>query len=378
MTTATMTKQQISIHRETLDEALHSVAGAAAAKSIRPIIQNVLLRVDEAGNASLYATDLEASVWRSVGAIEGGMGIGIAMVLNPQRLGAILATTPDESLCFEAEDDRVTIRGKACSFTLASEDPALFPVQGDDAADSSMRLDAAELRRALRRTSYALDVESARYALNGVILERDGPDWVLVATDGRRLSRQVIRPEIIGDEAPFLVRPIIPSKTLKLLERTLDEGTVEFSTTGTTCRFDLGETRIWSRLAEGRFPRWQDAMPRSHATRVPMKADELRNAVQQAAILVSRESRAVDFAVDADRLRLSTESADVGASRVEMPIASEGPDQRFALDPGYVVDALKSLEGGEVRLEILDDQNPIVIRTDDGFTGVFMPITREK
>lgn len=371
---STATAAQITVNRKALDAAFRVVSGAAPSRSPRPIIQNVLLRVDDDGNASVFATDLEVSVLRTVGAVEGSTGF--AMVLNPQRLGPILATTRDDSLAFECDGDRITISGESCSFTLACEDPRLFPVQDDEAATSVMRLDAAELKRAIRRTGYAVDLESTRYALSGVILDRDDSRWVMIGTDGRRLAKQVISPEIIGDASAFEGRPVIPAKAIRLVERSLDEGTVDFTTDGRTCRFDLGETRIWSRLVEGRYPRWQDAIPQGFVTRVPLASADLLAVVQQAKIVTSEESKGVDFTLTSDRLSLATTAADVGASKIEMACEASGPDQVFALDPDYLVDALKSLDGAEVRLEVVDKKTGVSLKAEDGFQLIVMPLTR--
>ena len=48
---------------------------------------------------------------------------------------------------------------------------------------------AADLKKLIRRTIFATDVESTRYALGGVLVELIGESIAMVGTDGRRLAR---------------------------------------------------------------------------------------------------------------------------------------------------------------------------------------------
>ncbi len=53
---------------------------------------------------------------------------------------------------------------------------------------------AADLRKLIRRTIFATDVESTRYALGGVLVELTAETITMVGTDGRRLARMARRP----------------------------------------------------------------------------------------------------------------------------------------------------------------------------------------
>ena len=101
---------------------------------------------------------------------------------------------------------------------------------------------------------------------------------------------------------------------------------------------------IYSRLVEGRFPRYQDVFPTNVEVKIPMEAGPLRIAVEQASIVTSEESRGVDFRFGGGMLRLTSQSADVGSSHVELPIPYDGKAVEITFDPRYLVDALKTLD----------------------------------
>src|SRR5207244_2433988 len=136
---------------------------------------------------------------------------------------------------------------------------------------------------------------------------------------------------------------------------------------------------IYSRLVEGRFPRYQDVFPANVDVRIKFEAGPLRLAVEQASIVTSEESRGVDFQFGDGVLRLSSQAADVGSSHVELPIDYEGKPVQITSDHRYLTDALKTLDDTvEITAELIDSKNAAVFKTDDRYTDVVMPLARDR
>ncbi len=102
------------------------------------------------------------------------------------------------------------------------------------------------------------------------------------------------------------------------------------------------------------------------------------SAVRQAAIVTSEESRGVDFTFGDGTLVLSGRAAEVGQSRVELPIAYGGPAISITLDPRFVSDFLKVLDPEKTfTIELKDAESAAVCTTDDGYGYVIMPLARD-
>ena len=100
--------------------------------------------------------------------------------------------------------------------------------------------------------------------------------------------------------------------------------------------------------------------------------------VRQAAIVTSEQSKGVDFAFEPGQLVLSGRSAESGESRVEMPIDHAGPTVRIKMDPRFVSDFLRVLDGAtSITVELTDGQSACVCRTDDGYGYVIMPLAAD-
>lgn len=138
---------------------------------------------------------------------------------------------------------------------------------------------------------------------------------------------------------------------------------------------------IYSRLVEGRFPRYQDVFPANVEVKIPLEVGPLRIAVEQASIVTSQDSRGVDFEFGLGVLRLTSQSADVGSSHVELPIAYNGKTVEITFDPRYLIDALKTLDDATMlTVELIDfeergrlqDRGSLYLRGDapDARTGL--------
>jgi DNA polymerase III subunit beta len=367
-------------NREGLLAAFGMVSGVVPARSPKPILQNVKLVADAEDGSVLMATDLEVGIRHRVF----GMKVDQpgSVILPTARMGSILRTSTDEELAVEADGDRLVVRGLRAEFTLPGEDPSLFPEVPDFAATSYHVISAADLRKLIRRTMFATDVESTRYALGGVLVELTDESITMVGTDGRRLARMVAGAEAENGAAPPAGNPVIPVKALKLIERNLDDDDPPVHMAiqaGAAVLLRTERAVIYSRLVEGRFPRYQDVFPTSVEVRIPLEAGPLRLVVEQASIVTSEESRGVDFRFADGVLKLSSQAADVGSSHVELPIAHEGQPVEITFDPRYLTDALKTLDDNTaITAELIDSKNAAVFKTDDRYTYVVMPLTRDR
>ncbi len=365
-------------NREGLLTAFGMVSMVVPARSPKPILQNVKLDASPDGS-SLVATDLEVGIrCRVLGVKVDQPGL---VILPTQRFGQILRSLNDEEIALEVDGDHVYVRGLHAQFKLPTEDATLFPEVPDFGATAYHVLSAADLRRGIRRTVFATDVESTRYALGGVLFEIKDDKLNLVGTDGRRLARQIIGIDVEGKPKPPEGQPVVPVKALKLLERNLqdEDPPVHLAFQGNNVLIRTEDAVIYTRLVEGRYPRYQDVFPAQVEVKIPLEAGSLLRATEQASIVTSEESRGVDFTFESGMLKLVSQAPDQGSSDVELPIAYDENPVSITFDPRYLVDALKTLdESAPVTAELIDARNAAVFKTDDDYTYVVMPLSRDR
>jgi DNA polymerase-3 subunit beta len=370
---------KIICNREKLLHAFQTVAAIAPARSPKPVLQNVKLEV-AADSATLMATDLEVGIRYDVAGIE--VEAPGAALLPVARFGSILRESSDATFRMESDHDGTTVRGERSQFKLPSENPLDFPAIAQFSDKSYYEIPARLLRELIRRTVFATDNESSRYALGGVKLEWQDNKLTAVGTDGRRLARMEGPAQAVGQPAPFGEVTVIPTRAMNLLERALaeDGSEVQLAVRQNDVLVKNPRATIYSRLLEGRYPRWRDVFPRrENSLKLALTVGPVYAAVRQAAIVTSEESRGVDFTFGDGTLVLAGQTAEVGQSRIELPIAYDGKPISIMLDPRFVIDFLKVLEPEKTfTLDLQDSDAAAVCTTDDGYGYVIMPLARDR
>jgi DNA polymerase-3 subunit beta len=350
----------------------------------KPILQNVKLEATSDG-ATLMATDLEIEVRIELQGIQ--VEVPGAVVLPIGRFGSILRESSDERLYLEGSGGTTRIRGERSEFELLVENPGEFPEVALFGEQRYHKLPARLFRELVRRTIFATDAESSRYALGGVLIEltadritATGDHITAVATDGRRLACQQGPTTIVGTQEKT-ESAILPARSLQVVERALadNEEEIWLAVRENEAVVKSQRTTLSTRLVEGRFPKWRDVFPRmEQMTRIELSVGPFYSAVRQAAILTSEGDRGVDFTFGDGKAVLLTRGAKFGQSRIELPIGYDGPELPVTLDPRFLGDFLRVLDpDAPFTLYVHDPESAVVAQTEDGYRYVLMPMQRE-
>lgn len=365
--------------RERLLSSFQAAAAVAPSRSPHPILKNVKIEVGQQ-EAVLLATDLEVGIRIDVEGLE--VDAPGSALLPIDRVSAILRESSDDTVELETDTQGIWLRTANSQFNLPSENPDEFPTVGTFTEQKYHEVPARFLREVIRRTAFATDVESTRYALGGVLLELDGQHLIAVGTDGRRLAKMEGVASSVGGHATGENTTIVPTRAMHAIERLLHDGDaeVQIAARGNDILVRTRRFTVLSRLVEGRFPRWRDVLPdlRDSQT-IELVVGPLHAAIRQAAITASTESRGVDFAFGEGRVVLTGRSAERGQSRVVLPAPYDGPAIAIMLDPRFFIDFLRVLEPeGTFRLHLHDGESPAVCQTEDGYSYVIMPLARDQ
>lgn len=364
--------------REDLLAGFQMVSGVVPSRSPKPILLNVKLCVGT-DKTYLLATDLEVGIRYIV------PGVTVEQegeaILPMARVNSILRESSDPEIHLETDESGTRIWGSRSRFQLPGEAPEEFPEVADFAEQAYHEIGATLLRTMIRRTIFAADVESMRYALNGLLLETEGNQLSLVGTDGRRLA--VVRGSATakGGHSTSDINPVIPTKAMNLIDRNLQgqEDQVAIAVHPNKVLVRTPHAIISSRLVEGRFPRYQEVFPKRYDIRVTLNVADFLQTVRQAAIVTSEESRGVNLTLSDGKLILAAQAAEIGESEVELPVSFDGSEVKITFDPRYLIDMLRILnEQSTVTLDLIDADSAAVFRTDDGYSYVVMPLTKEK
>ncbi len=324
------------------------------------------------GVLTLAATDLELAIWANTARVEVSEG-GEALV-PADKLSQIVRESADATLTVEVENNLMHIRGEGAHFQVFGQPPEDFPPLPQFTGNPDFEVEAGELQKLITQTIFATARETSRYAINGVLVEREDKHLTLVATDGRRLAMAKGACKPAGKEKNIA---IVPTKALNMLVKLFDDP-------GQTVRVKLADNRVLfatddrllaSNLVEGNFPPYKDVIPRDGDKKATLDTAVLASAVRRASLLTNEESKGVRFAFSGDGLTLSSRAPEMGESQIDAPMPQySGEPIEIGFNPQFVLDALKITEADQVQLELKAPNKPGVMRTGPGFVYVIMPV----
>jgi DNA polymerase-3 subunit beta len=367
-------------NREAFLSACQLTSVAIAARDVKPILQN-LKAIVEPERCTLMATDLELGIRlevRSVKVEEPG-----DMIIPAARMISILRESTDSDLVIDADHERCVVRGKSNEFEMPSEDPANFPDVPTFAEEKYHEIASSVLAEMIRRTQFAVALGEARFsATTGILVELEGDQAKLVATDGRRLALAQAAAKAHGGHTTKGQMPVLPAKAMGLIERNLHEaeGIVRIAVRTNDALIQTERAMIYTRLVEGRFPPYQQVIPQKHPLKVPLVVGPFQTAVRQAAVMTDEESKRVTFTFSNHRLTLQAHGQAAGRSHVELPVGYDGKPIEISFDPKFLLEMLRVLGADTpLTLELLDSNKPALFRNEpSNYLYVVVPMSAKE
>jgi DNA polymerase-3 subunit beta len=363
---------RFSIQREALLRRLQQVVGVVERRQTLPVLANLLVNVD-ANGVALTGTDLEVEMVARTEAenLEPG-----EVTIPARKLFDICRALPDGcTIKFEQTGERVVVNAGRSRFTLATLPATEFPVIENIELVERVSLSEATLKSLMERTSFAMAHQDVRYYLNGMLLDLREHSLRCVATDGHRLALAETK---VDSKISASRQIIVPRKGVIELQGLFEtgEGVVELEFGRNHLRVKRGGVTFTSKLIDGRFPDYEAVVPIGADKEVRVNRDELRAALQRAAILSNEKYRGVKLEVGPNRLRIVAHNPEQEEAVEEVEAKTGVAELSVGFNVNYLLDALGALTGDDVMLCLRDGQSSCLIRKpeSDDTRHVIMPL----
>ena len=363
---------KIIAKRESILSPLQAVIGVVERKQTMPILANVLLSA-KGGKLSITATDLEVEL---VATSDVDVQRGGDITVPGRKLLDICRALPEGTeITMTLEGERMLVRARKSRFTLSTLPAAEFPTVEEINAEQTLELAQKDFRRLLEKTHFSMAQQDVRYYLNGLLLETSAKMLRAVATDGHRLALSEIQlPE--GGKPGQQV--IVPRKGVLELQRILgnEDQKLAVSIGSNHLRVQIGDIRFTSKLIDGRFPEYGRVIPNNPPRIVGAVRDDLRHALQRAAILSNEKYRGIRFALKPSALVIQAQNPEQEEAEEEVEVTYEGEEIEIGFNVNYLLDALAAVDGTDVQVGLTDGNSSCLIRSgqDGSSRYVVMPM----
>jgi len=367
---------KFTVDRQQFLKAITTVDGIIPSREIRSVYSNVLIEADK-GFAVLTTTDLEIGLKTSVPIQLERKG---STTVPAKKLTQVIGAMDGDTIEITLDDEKIFIFAPNAKTKprvhLVTSPASDYPATAPDPENSFISFPAAVLREMILKTYYAMAQDDSRYVFNGLFFKSVKNTLIVVATDGRRLSKiQRDLPEVL----PFKDGAIVPAKAVKEFVRLLDaseEAAIALDEKDKRIYIRIGRVDLICKLIDGSFPDYEQVIPKKLEHKIKINRTELEKAIKQAASVAIEPARQVRLTFEPGAVGFQASTPDLGGSESSLECEYNGPEMLIGFNSVYIMDVLKIMSADDVQLGFYSPSSPSVISdpADADFLAVVMPM----
>lgn len=283
----------------------------------------------------------------------------------------LVASASGDTIRVEAEDSGIHFTTPTTTSTLKGYSKEDFPMMPKMKDGDRVTLPIHDFLKTIHSVLFAAAKSDIRPEISSVFI-RGFADGVvkIAATDSFRLAERSFKTDITK---PFSF--LFPARRLGEFARILEgfSGSVDCLFDGQQFFAHHDEFSYFTRLTDGKFPDYEQVIPRSFTTEVTLRSTDFLDHVKLAGIFSGslREIRFKAYPSDG-LLEIRTTDSEVGehSSRLKAQITGEGIEMSF--NQRYVVEGLDPLASETVLLRFSGASRPLVIQNPQDVSYIYL------
>lgn len=368
---------ELIIKKEDLFNGIKIVERATAMKGLQPVLANILIETVDKSSVKLTATDLDLTV---IAIIQAQVKEEGKITLPSKKLSDIVTRLSDSLINFKLnkETNSVNLTCKNTKFDIIGISANEFPQTSENInllEENTIEIELKPFEKAIKQAGFAAAGYESNNLLSGVVCDISENILEMASTDGNRLARVREKIQNKGKTGQL----IIPSKTLQefiKMSSFIDEETVKMYIDKTKLIIKSENTMIISRLMEGQYPKYNQLIPQESPKEAIVNISQLISSLERVAIMVNERTSIVKFEFKDNKIVLTADTPDSGASEDEIEIEYKEEELKIAFNYRYVLDSLKNMETKEVKIGLNTALSATVLRpnNEDDYICLVMPV----
>jgi len=368
---------KVSLISENIKKKILFVNHAISTRSQLTTLLNFLIEAKN-GKLTISATDLEIGIIVDIPAkiIEEG-----TVSVSAKTFVEIIGTILSDKIVLEDKSEGLVLTGEREETFFQTSPVEDFPKLYEDRGKKFLILKREKVGGDFSKVVFAASPDSERPALSGILIREEKDGFLLVATDGYRLSLKRHALQNTKKEQPEEISILVPSRVIRemiQMEKEEDAGdiTVYTSKEKNQIIFSQNDTTLVGRLIEAEFPNYEKIIPTDFATKTVFEKDSLQKAVKASYVFARQTAGIVKMSIQKNKILISANAPSVGKNQIEVEAKTTGEENEIAFNARYLLDFLSNSASEMVSFEMNGPLNPGVFREvgDPSFMHLIMPI----
>lgn len=355
-----------------LNKALNTVYKAITNRSTIPILKGILIETISDNLIKLTATDSEISIEKECECVVEEHG---SIVLSSKLFTEIVKKLPNDKIYIEENNGNVNIKCKTYSSDIVSFPAEEFPDISEIQEIDRIVLNKELFRKMVRKTAFAASTDESRGVLTGILIEVKDNMMSMVALDGFRMS---IAKESIETDKTFklVVSAKLLNEVTKIMADEEQEEEFVFIIDNKKVVFNIGTTRVISRLLEGNFINYNEIIPKVNRCIVKADRRELVDVIERASIIVREgKNNLIKLKIGENSIVFSSRSEE-GNIKEELFVDIQGESLEIGFNSKYILDVMKVIDDENIILEFNTNVTPCLVKPEEGdsFEFLILPV----
>lgn len=345
-----------------LQEAIATTLWAVSSKSAIPTLEGLLIEANDTVIITGYNLETGISTKISSDVLEPGR-----IVINAKILNDIIRLFPDDIVTFSVSETLTALimcgNAKYEIIGLSADD---YPNLPEVESEHTLHFPQNMLKSMISQTIFAISTNDNKPVHTGSLFEIENNILNVVSVDGFRLA---IRTESLPNiSATTHFSFIVPGHTLKEIEKIMDDvdDEIEIMLGKKHITFTIANNTIISRVLEGEFLNYKNAIPKNHAFTTCVNVKELISSLERVSIIINERIKnpvRCNFTNHSIKLSCTTP---LGKSQDECLLKSAAEPLEIGFNNRYLHDALKACPDTEILMELNTHLSPIILKPKEG------------
>ena len=367
----------LNIKKELILNSLQPIINVVEKRNTLPILMNVLIE-KEGKEISFTTSDIELQMTTK---IEYQDQEEFKLTVSARKLIEIIRSLSDnEEIKLKIENNKLLINQKKSKFSLQILNANEFPlININNEKKATLKISQQILKKLLESTSFSMATQDVRYYLNGMYVEINSSEIIVVTTDGHRLSfnKEELKekPNLFSKEGNFSC--IIPRKAIMEIQKNIYEKDimVELDFYSNHLEFKTEEKKLITKLIEGNYPDYSRVIPEKSKVKLNLEREDLLNRLHRISILTTDKHRGIKVKLTKEKLILKSSNNEQEEAEEEVLCKSE-TEIDIGFNVSYLIDVLTNIKSETIDLLLTDAQSSAVIMTPTSkqYRYVVMPM----
>lgn len=372
---------KFSIKTSQLKKGLDIVNHATASVTTTPILENILLKVNF-NNIVLTSNNLEMAIEYVI-----NDDINIeqegAFCIPSKLFSNYIALITDDNLSIELlNDNSIRLETTSGKLKIKGFEADEFPLIPAIKEEISLSLSGEVVRKSIEKTLFSSAEGNIRPTLAGISVNISESDTIFASTDSFRLSEFKT---VLDASIAHSFYGIIPNKTASQIRSIIsDNDSVKIVSGESQIAFISGNTKIYSRLLNGKFPDYKTFFPSSYTTKAEVNRIDLMWALKKINLISRENNYSIKMSISSETgVLLETSETQIGESDVRLVGAVEWEDNIVGVNSTYFLEVLGVIDTTHVSISFENPLSPILItpvtdpdkaKNNDSFKHIIMPL----